>query len=221
MEGLREKTARILNLLQSAYGIPEWPLLLKPLDELISTILSQNTNDHNRDVAFTRLKDRFPTWEEALSCPVDQIIDAIRPAGLANQKAIRIQQILQAIKNVTGGLDLEFLKGYSPQETHDWLIKFNGVGLKTVAIVMLFSLGMPAFPVDTHVHRVTQRLGLISEKDTADQAHGILAGLIQPQQYSTAHLNLIRLGREVCHPRNPECSACPVRTECDFIKTSG
>jgi endonuclease-3 len=186
------------------------------VDELVSTILSQNTNDVNRDKAFHSLCQRFPTWEEVRDAPADEVVSAIRIAGLANQKGPRIQNVLREITAERGSLNLDFLQDWPPDEVHDWLVKFKGVGPKTAAIVMQFSLGMPGFPVDTHVYRVTGRLELRPEKMNVEQAHLHLARLFPPETYGTAHLNLIRLGREICHARKPECPACPLRGVCPY-----
>jgi endonuclease-3 len=184
--------------------------------ELISTILSQNTNDRNRDIAFFALKKQFPAWEQVRDADLQTVIDIIRPAGLANQKGARIQAVLKEITAERGSLDLGFLKTFSAQEAFDWLIHFKGVGRKTTAIVMQFALDIPAFPVDTHIYRVSGRLGLRPESMNADQAHVYLAALFDPQTYGDAHLNLIRLGREICHARKPNCPICPLTDLCDY-----
>jgi endonuclease III len=198
------------------YGQPEWRNPLPPLDELVSTILSQNTNDSNRDRAFTRLRERFPTWEAVREADEQEVIEALRPAGLANQKGPRIQAVLREISAERGKLDLGFLADLPTEQAHQWLVHFHGVGPKTAAIVLLFSLGKPAFPVDTHIYRVTGRLGLRPERMTADQAHPFLASLFPPETYYPVHLNLIRLGREICHARNPNHALCPLKDLCRF-----
>lgn len=198
------------------YGKPEWREPLPAIDELISTILSQNTNDNNRDRAFHALIRRFPTWEDVRDADPDEVVEAIRPAGLANQKGPRIQQILQEITRQRGALDLEFLRDFPVEEATDWLLSFHGVGPKTAAIVLQFSLGKPAFPVDTHIYRVSGRLGLRPEKMNADQAHQHLASLLPPETYFAAHLNLIRLGREICKSRKPQCDQCPLMDHCVY-----
>ena len=198
------------------YGVPQWRNPLPPIDELVSTILSQNTNDTNRDRAFQALKSRFPTWEEVRDADTSLVIETIRPAGLANQKGPRIQNILQEITRQRGDIDLSFLNEMSTDEARNWLMQFKGVGPKTAAIVLQFSLEKPAFPVDTHIYRVTGRLGIRPEKMNADQAHDFLAGLLPPETYYAAHLNLIRLGREICHARKPDCPRCPLQDFCDY-----
>jgi endonuclease-3 len=200
------------------YGPPAWRNPLPPLDELISTILSQNTNDANRDRAFAALRARFPNWEAARDAAPASVIAAIHPAGLANRKGPRIQQVLREITAERGALELDFLKGLPLEEARAWLLKFNGVGPKTAAIVLLFSLGMPAFPVDTHIYRVTGRLGLRPPGMTVEQAHAHLEKLFPPGAYPAAHLNIIRLGREICAARKPDCPRCPL-IECLKIQT--
>lgn len=190
------------------------------LDELISTILSQNTNDLNRDRAFNQLKMRFDRWEKVRDADVNGVIEAIRSAGLANQKGPRIQKILREITAERGSLDLSFLRDLPEDEAWDWLKKFNGVGPKTASIVLLFSLGKPAFPVDTHIQRVTGRIGLRPEKMNNEKAHRFLAELFPPKTYKAVHLNIIRLGREVCHPNRPACEICVLQSLCDYFQRS-
>ena len=216
----RECALEVHRRLLEKYGEPSWASELPILDELVSTILSQNTNDLNRDRAFTQLKKRFATWEAVRDADVNQVIDAIRSAGLANQKGPRIQKILRQITAERGSLDLEFLRQLSADEAMQWLLQFNGVGPKTASIVLLFSLGKEAFPVDTHIQRVTGRIGLRPEKMTNEQAHQHLASLFPPETYKAAHLNIIRLGREVCHPRKPDCAVCVLQSLCDYYQKS-
>lgn len=207
---------KIHQKLLTHYGEPVWRNPLPALDELVSTILSQNTNDVNRDRAYDALREKIPTWEEVRDAEIADVIEAIRPAGLANQKGPRIQNVLKSITAERGELDLEFLHDMPDKEIYDWLLKFKGVGPKTAAIVMLFSLGKHAFPVDTHVHRISGRLGLRPEKMSADKAHEYLAEQFPPETYYAAHLNIIRLGREICQARKPQCSVCPLRDLCPY-----
>lgn len=206
--------------LLDVYGYPEWRDPLPPLDELVSTILSQNTNDVNRDRAFHSLRSQFPTWEAVRDAPEAAVIDAIRTAGLANQKGPRIQQVLREITAQRGTLSLDFLQEKTAHEIIDWLLGFKGVGPKTAAIVAQFSLGKPAFPVDTHIYRVSGRLGLRPEKMSVEQAHDHLADCFPPEAYYPAHLNLIRLGREICKARHPDCPLCPIKDLCHFYQSS-
>lgn len=198
------------------YGDPQWRNPLPPLDELVSTILSQNTNDTNRDRAFNTLRERFPTWEAVRDADEADVIDAIRTAGLANQKGPRIQNVLRQITQERGELELDFLRELDDNEAREWLMKFKGVGPKTAAIVLLFSLGKPAFPVDTHIYRVSGRLGLRPAKMTADQAHQHLEKIFPQDAYYSAHLNIIRLGREICNARRPNCPVCPLKELCAY-----
>jgi endonuclease-3 len=206
----------ILKRLLEVYGVPTWRDPLPPVDELVSTILSQNTNDRNRDQAFIALKARFKTWEEVRLADETEIVTAIRPAGLANQKGPRIKAVLNQIYAERGDLDLTFLASLPLEDARQWLLKFKGVGRKTAAIVLQFSLNRPAFPVDTHIYRVTGRLGVRPEKLNLEQTHDLMEKLIDPADYYAAHLNLIRLGRETCHARKPDCPCCPVKDLCAY-----
>jgi endonuclease-3 len=211
-----ERALAVHQRLLEFYGYPEWRNPLPPLDELVSTILSQNTNDLNRDRAFQALRIAFPTWEAVRDADRDSVIAAIRPAGLANQKGPRIQQILSEITLQRGKLDLSFLAALPVDEARQWLMQFNGVGPKTAAIVLLFSLNKPAFPVDTHIYRVSGRLGLRPVSVSVEEAHTILADLLPPESYYSAHLNIIRLGREICQARKPQCPRCPLQDLCAY-----
>lgn len=211
-----ERALAVHQRLLEVFGEPIWRNPLPAIDELVSTILSQNTNDVNRDRAFDSLRAKFPTWEKVRDAKTEAVVAAIRPAGLANQKGPRIQEVLRSITAERGSLDLSFLADLSVEEARAWLTRFNGVGPKTAAIVLCFSLGMPAFPVDTHIYRVSGRIGLRPERMTVEQAHPHLEALFPPETYYAGHLNLIRLGREVCGARKPLCRKCPVRDLCDF-----
>ena len=211
-----KKALKVHKKLIEAYGEPTWRNPLPPVDELVSTILSQNTNDVNRDRAFDSLRAKFPTWEQVRDANTDEVTEAVRVAGLANQKGPRLQQVLRDITEERGSLNLSFLEDMPIEEARSWLTKFKGVGPKTAAIVLCFSLNRPAFPVDTHVYRVTGRIGLRPEKISVEQAHPYLESVFPPETYYAAHLNIIRLGREVCNARKPKCPECPVRELCDF-----
>lgn len=215
---LSDKYQTIYQLLVAAYGEPDWRPHLPPVDELVSTILSQNTSDVNRDKAFYALKDRYADWESVMHAPTEEVRDTIRPAGLANQKAPRIQEALNRIDEERGELSLDFLNDMSEEEALEWLTSLHGVGRKTASIVLLFSFDRPTFPVDTHVHRISGRLGLIGPKVTADKAHQILENMGDPETYYAMHLNLIRHGREVCTARNPKCDQCPLNEHCDYYR---
>jgi endonuclease-3 len=213
---LRWKYHSVDQKLEAVYGHPQWRQHLPPLDELVSTILSQSTSDLNRDRGFNALKHRYSDWEELLTAPVEDIIETIRPAGLANQKGPRIQNALQFITNERGKLSLDFLADLPLDEARAWLVQIKGVGLKTASIILLFSFARPVFPVDTHVHRITRRLGLIGPKVSADKAHVILEALGDPETFYGMHLNLIQHGRQVCQARNPRCELCVLQEECDY-----
>ena len=212
----KEKALQVHKKLIEAFGEPTWRNPLPPVEELVSTILSQNTNDVNRDRAFDSLREKFPTWEQVRDADTDEVIEAVRVAGLANQKGPRLQQVLRDITTERGSLDLSFLADMPIEEARDWLTKFKGVGPKTAAIVLCFSLNRPAFPVDTHIYRLTGRIGLRPEKISVEQAHPYLESVFPPETYYAAHLNIIRLGREVCNARKPKCPECPVRDLCDY-----
>jgi endonuclease-3 len=214
-EALSKEVQR--RLLQ-AYGVPAWHNRLPPVDELVSTILSQNTNDGNRDRAFTSLKKIFPSWEAVRDADPESVIEAIRSAGLANQKGPRIQKILRLITQERGEIDLGFLHHLPPKEVHDWLTRFKGIGPKTAAIVMLFSLDLPAFPVDTHILRVSKRIGLLPNHVSAERAHQILGDMFPPDSYQVTHLNLIRHGRQVCKARRPACERCELQDLCAYFQ---
>lgn len=213
---LRERAQAVYDRLAESFGLPEWNDPSPPLDELVNTILSQNTNDRNRDLAYNNLRAAFSTWEAVRDAPAEAVIEAIRPAGLANQKGPRIQTVLRQISTERGSLDLNFLYDLTPEEAFAWLMQFKGVGPKTASIVLQFSLAKPAFPVDTHVYRVTGRIGLRPARMTVEQAHIHLAQLFTQEQYGPGHLNLIYLGRRICHARKPECPVCPVKDLCDY-----
>jgi endonuclease III len=214
----RKQYSQIAELLEESYGFPTWRQHLPPVDELVSTILSQSTSDTNRDMAFDALKDRYVSWEAVRDAPPDAIVETIRSAGLANQKGPRIQAALRYITGDDGTVSLDFLAGMDVEAAKDWLTGIKGIGPKTAAIILLFAFHKPAFPVDTHVHRVTQRLGLIGPTTSAERAHRELEAIIPPEDYYPAHLNLIRHGRQVCHARRPECDVCPLTHYCDYYQ---
>lgn len=208
-----ERFLRVHELLLAEYGDRVWQPS-DPVATLISTILSQNTNDVNRDRAFKRLCDRFPTWDAVRDAEPEDLIEAVRPAGLAPTKSPRIQAVLRLITATQGGISLDFLDELSVEEAKAWLLDLPGVGPKTAAIVLLFALGRPAFPVDTHIHRVARRLGVIPDRTSREKAHELLAQLVPPDLYYVLHINLIAHGRAVCHARSPEHESCVIRDRC-------
>lgn len=218
MKGLsrKERALEVHHRLIEEYGEPKWRQHMDPVSELVSTILSQNTNDANRDRAFQQLRARFPKWEDARDADIEEIKDAIRVSGLANSKSATIQRALQRITDERGELSLAFLQGMSVEEAKDWLTEIKGVGVKTASIVLLFSLDRPAFPVDTHVHRVTRRVGLVDQKASRERAHRILEEMMPEKTYYAFHLNVIRHGREVCVASAPRCGDCVLNDLCAY-----
>jgi len=204
----------VLARLQEAYGRPRLQSRRDPLDELILTVLSQNTNDTNRDRAYAALRGRYPRWEDVLAATDQAVAGTIRSGGLANQKSRRIRRILASIQEARGELDLEFLRRYSVRRATEYLAGFKGVGEKTINCVLLFSLGKAAFPVDTHIHRLAIRLGHAPEKADAAEVHQLMNEQIPRRDYLPAHLNLIRHGREICHARKPACGECILLDVC-------
>ncbi|MBC7220554.1 endonuclease III [Candidatus Bipolaricaulota bacterium] len=182
-----------------------------PLDLLVRTILSQHTADRNRDQAYATLRDRFPTWEEVLAAPESELARAIQGAGLQRQRAKRLKEVLERLYRERGTLSLDFLSELPDGEAARWLLSLPGVGKKTAYIVLLFGFGRPFFPVDTHVARVSRRLGLASDQG---DPHALLAPLVPHGKERELHLHLIRLGREICRPQKPRCAACPLLDLC-------
>ncbi len=214
---IQTRITQIRERLIEAYGMPIWRPALPAVDELVSTILSQNTNDTNRDAAFNALKEAFPDWQAVMQANPEEVVRAIRTAGLANQKGPRIQKALREIAEHTRGeLSLEFLRDMPKKAARDWLTAVNGVGPKTAAIVLLFSLDIPAFPVDTHIYRVSGRMGIRPPQLSVERTHVYLEEVIPEEAYYDLHLNLIRLGREVCGARKWHCYRCPVEDLCAF-----
>lgn len=209
----RERVIEIADRLEKQYGSYHAFRRLPPLDELILTILSQNTNDRNRDRAWNTLRDRFPTWEQVLAAPREQIERAIRVGGLSSIKSGRIKQLLAAIREERGELSLDFLAQMPPEQARSYLLGITGVGMKTASCVLLFSLGQPAFPVDTHVLRVGKRLGLLDPRNDMQTAPLVMEQVVPPERMLPLHLNLIEHGRAICRPR-PLCQRCLLSDIC-------
>ena len=210
------KYTPVAQLLSEMYGFPNWRQALPAIDELVDCVLSQSTTDSNRDRAFDALKARYPNWEAVMNAPTYDVIDAIKPAGLANQKGPRIQNLLQRIYQERGELNIDFLNDLPIDEAKAWLTSFDGVGPKTAAIVLCFAFNREAFPVDTHIHRVGQRIGFLPEGISADKAHPVMEAIVPPDDYYAFHLNLIKHGREICQARRPKCERCPLTAYCDY-----
>lgn len=187
---------------------------LPVIDQVVATVLSQHTSDRNSERAFAQLKEAFPTWEQVADAPVDQVADAIRCGGIADQKARRIQQILAAIEEREGGIKLDRLLSLDDSAVEAYLRSLPGVGPKTAACVLVFSMGRPAFPVDTHVHRIVTRLGWIPPKTTAEKAYQQLTPRIPASIRYDLHVALITHGRKVCRAQRPRCEDCVLRTLC-------
>lgn len=232
----------VMGELAGIYGRPTWERRLDPTSELILTILTQNSADSNAEVAFEALRRAYPSggevrphnpgagwggeglpngaapaWDAVENAPLPDLVDVIRPGGLANQKAPRIQATLSRIREERGDYSLEFLGAMPTLEARDWLTAFDGIGKKTASVLLLFSFGQPLMPVDRHVERVSHRVGLIPKKASADDAHDLYLGLLQPDEMLGAHVNLIQHGRKICHARRPDCAACPLRPRCRFV----
>jgi endonuclease-3 len=223
----------VRDRLRLVYGIPGWGAHGHPIAELILTVLSQSTNDRNRDVAYLRLRERFPTWEEVRDAPVDELEEAIRPGGISKVKSARIKSILQAISQQDdsraaqsgeagcragarreGEISLDGLGEMSVRQAQDYLTALPGVGRKTAACVLLFALGMRDVPVDTHVSRVGTRLGLFRPTAPFEEMHDEMLAITPRGQELEFHINLLRHGRRTCHARRPECGACALQRMC-------
>jgi endonuclease-3 len=215
--GDKDRVAAVHEILLQEYGRHRWRQRPEPVSELVRTILSQNTSDVNSDRAFARLRGRFATWDLLLLADVDDIAEAIEPGGLARIKAPRIKAALRAILEERGEIDLEFLRDMEIEEAEAWLVSLEGVGPKTAACVLLFSLGRPVLPVDTHVLRVSRRLGLIGPRDSAEKAHILLGDALPDAAVYDFHVNMIAHGRQVCHARRPRCEVCALAPLCDYV----
>jgi len=205
---------KVIELLEREYGLREWQPNREPVDVLIGTILSQNTSDVNSKRAFDSLLSTFGSWEDVAAAPVEHIAQAIKLGGLSRIKAVRIKQILTEVEKEQGGISLDFLKSMNMTEAKDYLMRLPGVGPKTASCVLLFGLGKPCLPVDTHVFRVAKRLGLIDSKVSIEEAHNLLQGQIPPSKVYQFHLHLIEHGRRVCYARRPRCSDCVLEADC-------
>jgi endonuclease-3 len=237
----------VLDGLADRYGSPTWQRVHDPTSELVLTILSQNSADVNAEHAFELLRRRYPgqaagqpggsevrvtrpgwggaglealaapDWAAVEQAPLDELIDAIRPGGLALQKAPRIQASLSAIRATRGDYSLEFLGEMPALQARDWLTAIPGIGRKTASVVLLFSFGLPLMPVDRHVERVSKRTGLLKATESADGAHEVFRQLLEPGQVYQAHVNLITHGRRTCHARRPDCGVCPIAARCRYL----
>jgi endonuclease-3 len=218
---LRRRALRLNAILGEYYGPLPPRATTDPLSELIAVVLSQHTSDVNADRAFESLRARYPDWESVRTAPTAELAAVIRNGGLAMVKAVRIRRILDQVLAARGELRLDFLADLPLEEARAFLRGLDGVGPKTAACVLLFSLNQPAMPVDTHVHRVAGRLGLIDARTSAEAAHEQLERMVPPEQVYSFHVNLIRHGRAICKAPRPRCGQCPVRALCPYpTKTS-
>ena len=215
----RRRVRAIRDRLRLLYGIPRAGPHGHPIAELVLTVLSQSTNDRNRDVAYLALRERFPAWEDVRDAPVGAIEEAIRPGGISKVKSVRIKQILQAITETAPGaeLSLDWLAALSVPEAQSYLVSLPGVGRKTAACVLLFALGMRDVPVDTHVSRVGTRLGMFRPKAPFEELHDTMLALTPPGEELELHLNLLRHGRRTCHARRPDCAGCALNRMCPKV----
>jgi len=209
----------IVRRLSELYGELVWRPHGDPMSELVLTILSQNTSDANSGRAFMRLRSRFATWEELLAADPEDIVPAIQAGGLGRIKSPRIKAILEEVWTRRGSFDLSHLEEMPLDEAKAWLRSLPGVGPKTAACVLMFALGRPALPVDTHVHRVAQRLALVPPKAGAAQAHDILEAILEPEEVYPFHISLIKHGRRLCRAQRPLCERCPLLDGCPAGQT--
>ena len=206
----------IIQNLESTFGVPELESKSDPLSMLINIILSQATSDANSARTFESLKKKFKSWEKASKADESEIAEAIKAGGLANQKAKVIKNILVQLKLKNKKLSLDFLDQMPDDKARDYLLEFRGIGPKTAACTLLFSLHKEIFPLDTHIFRVLKRMGILPEKISDDKAHKLLDRLVPKGKFYSLHVNLIRLGRNICRPREPLCEQCPLIEYCDY-----
>ncbi len=216
-DAARAKASTVHTILLHVYGHPDWRPDFPPMEELILTILSANTSDVNSGRAFQRLQGAYADWQAVLDAPLPELVDVIRPAGMGPTKAPRIQAALRRVLAERGAFELDFLAELPVEEGLAWLTQIDGVGHKTASIVLLFCFHKAAFPVDTHVQRVTQRLGLAGPKDDPAKIKAIWEALAPAEWFYPLHLNLIRHGRQICHARKPACEICPLQAHCDYF----
>jgi endonuclease-3 len=213
-EMIRVSVERIIKLLSGEYGEQRWRPWQSPMSVLVQTILSQNTSDRNSGRAFESLLASFDGWEDMASADIDVIADSIKAGGLEGVKARYIKRVLEEIRQRRSGFELDFLRGLPVDEARDWLRQLPGVGMKTASCVLLFSLGMPALPVDTHVFRVAKRLGLVDSRVSVEQAHRQLESIVPPSDVYQFHVLLIKHGRRICKAQRPRCKECVLGRLC-------
>jgi endonuclease-3 len=207
-------------LLLEVYGQPTWRQHRDPVSELVLTFLSQNTSDVNSHRAFEQLRSRYESWDAVLAAPTGELADVIRSGGLADIKAPRIQAALQRILEEQGRFSLDFLSDLPLKQSKRWLTSLKGIGHKSAAIVLLFCFGKAAFPVDTHVHRVSLRLGIVPAKTSRDDTQKVWETLAPPAAYYSLHLNLIKHGRQICKAASPRCAVCVLQPHCVWVQSA-
>jgi len=212
-----EKVAKITSALEEKFGIPQRESILDPLSNLMLTVLSQNTNDKNRDQAFRRLKERFPNWEGVMNADVYDIEELIRPGGLAKQKSERMVNILKWIYQEYGNLNLDNLCSMNPEVAIEQFCQLKGIGIKTISVVLMFSCGVDIFPVDTHVHRICRLLGFVPNNTSAEKTFWLMQPLVPEGKSFSLHMNFLKLGRTICLARKPRCKQCPINQYCDYF----
>jgi len=213
---LRRRTARAVAALERRFGVPEWDGPEPPLDALVRTVLSQSTSDVNSGRAFDALKEQFPTWDEAFAAGPEAIEAAIRAGGLARQKSRRIHDLLGWVKERFGAFSLDAVQEMPTEQVFETLLPLDGVGVKTVAVMLLFACGRDCFPVDTHVHRIVRRVGLVPATASAERTFHLMKPLVPKGKALSFHVNLLTLGRTLCRPTDPKCPECPLRGMCDY-----
>jgi len=216
-----EKYPEVAKILEQVYDRKKWRSRGTALDTLVGTILSQNTTDKNSGRAFQNLKDTYEDYHEVMQAPEQEVIEVVRVAGLANQKGPRIQRALHTVLEQEGELNLDFLEEMSADEAREWLVAIKGIGLKTASIVVCFGFNGDCFPVDTHVNRVSQRIGFTPEGTTPDKAHYIMEEIVPPKDYFAFHIQMIQHGRALCKARSPKCEDCPLSHLCDYDQGTG
>ena len=212
----RKRISLITIALEKRFGVPDWKGPSDPLDSLVKTVLSQNTNDLNRDRAYESLRKIYPTWEKVMRARTENIAKAIRVGGLANQKSERIKAILVWLKNEYDDLSLDAICDMDFDETYERFGHLKGIGVKTLAVVLMFACGQDVFPVDTHVHRLCRRLGLVHENVAADKTFELMRGNVPKGKAYSLHMNMLTLGRTICHAGKPKCNDCPILKYCPF-----
>ena len=213
---MRNSVDYIIKSLETHFGIPARIDGGDPLSSLVNTILSQSTNDRNRDMAYARLRQKYGTWEEVMEANAEDIALAIKPAGLSNQKSVRIKDVLLWIKRTYGELNIDFICDEDPQKVIEQFTQLKGVGIKTITVVLMFTCGVDVFPVDTHVHRICRRIGFVPDNATAEKTYHAMQTLVPSGKSYSLHMNFLKLGRTICKAIKPRCDECPIIDWCEY-----